>query len=113
MTTYAFQRGETVSLALDAVQGDPATVSAISAAMKPVLAGRSVVDQSAAVAATFGVTSRIASGNIPAGWTLTIPAATSAGLAAGTYLADAKLTVGGGITITEPIAIRMIDAVTP
>lgn len=113
MTTFTFQRGETVSVALDAVQGDPATVSAISAAMKPVLAGRSVVDQAAAVAATFSVSNRAAAGEIPAGWTLTIPAAVSAGLAAGTYLADAKLTVGGGITITEPVAIRMIDAVTP
>jgi hypothetical protein len=37
MTTFTFQRGETVSVALDAVQGDPATVTAISAAMKSVL----------------------------------------------------------------------------
>jgi len=113
MTTYTFQRGETVSIALDAVQGDPLSVTAIGAAMKPLAAGRSAIDPAAAVAATFMVTARPAVGDLPAGWTLTIPAAISATLAAGTYLADAKLTVAAGVTITEPVAIRMIDAVTP
>jgi glutamine synthetase len=113
MTTYSFQRGETVSLALDAVTGDPATVTSVTAAMKPVAAGRTLVDSGAAVAASFSVTNRVAAGQIPAGWTLTLSAAVSAALAAGTYLADAKLVVAGGVTITEPVAIRMIDAVTP
>ena len=112
MTTYTFQRGETVSIALDAVQGDPLTVSSVTAAMKPVAAGRSMIDPAAAVAANFTVTNRAAVPGIPAGWTLTLGAAVSAGLAAGTYLADAKLVVAGGVTITEPVAIRMIDAVT-
>lgn len=113
MTTFTFQRGETVSIALDAVQGDPLAVSSVTAALKPVAAGRTLVDPGAAVAATFSVSPRTAAGAIPAGWTLTISAAASAGLAAGTYLADAKLVVAGGVTITEPVAIRMIDAVTP
>jgi hypothetical protein len=113
MTTYSFQRGETVSLALDAVTGDPATVTSVTAAMKPVAAGRTLVDPGAAVAASFSVTNRVAAGQIPAGWTLTLSAAVSGALAAGTYLADAKLVVAGGVTITEPVAIRMIDAVTP
>lgn len=113
MTAYTFQRGETVSLALDAVQGDPATVTSVTAAMKVVAAGRTLVDPGAAVAATFSVVNRAAAAPIPAGWTLTISAAVSAGLAAGSYLADAKLVVAGGVTITEPVAIRMIDAVTP
>jgi hypothetical protein len=107
MTTYTFQRGETVSLALDAVQGDPLTVSSVTAALKPLSAGRTMVDPGTAVAANFVVANR------PDGWTLTISAAQSAGLAAGTYLADAKLIVAGQVTITEPVAIRMIDAVTP
>ena len=102
-----------MSLALDAVQGDPATVSSVTAAMKPIAAGRSMIDPAAAVSATFTVSNRAASGGLPGGWTLTIPAATSAGLAGGTYLADAKLIVGSSVTITEPVAIRMIDAVTP
>jgi hypothetical protein len=106
MTTFTFQRGETVLLALDAVQGDPATVTGVTATMKPVAAGRTMVDPGAAVAATFSVVTR------PGGWTLTIVAATSAVLAAGSYLADARLVVAGTVTITEPVVIRMIDAVT-
>jgi hypothetical protein len=112
MTTFTFQRGETVSIALDAVTGDPLTVSSVTAAMKPVAAGRTMIDPGAPIAATFAVSPRAAAGQIPAGWTLTIPAAVSAALAGGTYLADAKLVVAGGVTITEPVAIRMIDAVT-
>jgi hypothetical protein len=112
MTTFTFQRGETVSLALDAVQGDPSSVTSVTAAMKPVAAGRTMIDPAAAVAATFTVSNRAEAGGVPAGWTLTIPAAVSAALAGGTYLADAKLVVAGGVTITEPVAIRMIDAVT-
>ena len=112
MTTYTFQRGETVSVALDAVQGDPLTVTSVTAALKPVAAGRTMADPEAAMAAAFAVSSRVAAGSIPAGWTLSLSAAISAGLAAGTYLADAKLIVAGGVTITEPVAIRLIDAVT-
>ena len=112
MTTYTFQRGETVLLALDAVQGDPATVTSVTAAMKPLAAGRTMVDPGAPAAASFTVSSRAAAGGIPAGWTLTIPAATSASLPAKTYLTDAKLIVAGGVTITEPVAIRLVDAVT-
>lgn len=112
MTTYTFQRGETVLLALDAVQGDPTSVSSVTAAMKPVAAGRTMIDPAAAVAATFAVTTRAAAGDVAGGWTLTIPAAVSAALAGGTYLADARLVVAGAVTITEPVAIRMVDAVT-
>lgn len=100
-------------LALDAVQGDPTIVTSVSAAIKPVAAGRTMIDPAAAVAATFVVTTRVASSGLPRGWTLTIPAGVSAAIPGGTYLADAKLVAGGVVTITEPVAIRMIDAVTP
>ncbi len=112
MTTYTFQRGETIAVALDAVQGDPLSVTSVTAALKPVAAGRTLVDPGAAVAAVFTVANRAAAVGIPAGWTLSLPAAISAALVAGTYLADAKLIVAGGVTITEPVAIRLIDAVT-
>jgi hypothetical protein len=113
MTSFIFQRGETIALALDAVQGDVAAVSTLSAALKPVAAGRTSVDPASPVAATFSVASRAANGDNPAGWTLTISAAASAGLIAGSYLADAKLTAGGGVTVTTPLAIRINDPVTP
>ncbi|MFN3747366.1 MAG: hypothetical protein ACK4SJ_01630 [Sphingorhabdus sp.] len=113
MPPYTFQRGETISLALDAVTGDPLTVTAISAAMKIVPPGRTGVPDGAPVAATFSISPRAAVGGIPPGWTLTIDAATSATLVACNYLADARLEVAGGVIVTEPVALRIKPSVTP
>ncbi|MBP6435051.1 MAG: hypothetical protein KA292_10355 [Sphingorhabdus sp.] len=113
MPPFLFQRGETISLALDAVTGDPLTVTAIGALMKAVPPGRTGVPDGAPVAATFSVSSRAAVREIPPGWTLTVDAATSAALAPGAYLADARLEVAGGVIVTEPVAIRIKPSVTP
>jgi hypothetical protein len=112
MTPYIFQRGETISLALDAVAGDPLSVTAISAAMKAVAPGRTSVSAGVPVAAAFDISPRAAQGDIPQGWSLMVDAATSAALAAGNYLADAKLTVGGGVVITESVAIALRESVS-
>jgi hypothetical protein len=112
MTPYVFQRGETISLALDALTGDPLSVSAISASMKMLAPGRSSVDAGAPIAATFTVTPRSASASDPAGWNLTVSASISAGLSPGTYLADARVSVGGGVIITSAIAIRIAPSVS-
>ena len=112
MTPYTYQRGETISLALDAVTGDPAQVTAINAAMKMVPPGRSEAPANAPVAASFTVAARLASGNDPAGWTLTIPAAVSASLSPGSYVADARLEVAGGVIVTESVAIRLRQSVS-
>jgi hypothetical protein len=112
MTPYIFQRGETITLALDAVSGDPAGVTAISAQLKAVPPGRTSVPVGAAIAASFSVTSHAAMGEIPAGWTLTISSAASAALPAGAYLADARLDVAGGVVISESVALRLRPSVT-
>lgn len=112
MTPYIFQRGETISLAIDAVTGDPLTVTAISAAMKMVAPGRTSVSAGTPVAAAFAVSPRAAQGEIPPGWNLTVDAASSAVLAPGGYLADAKLTVAGGVIITESVAISVRESVS-
>ena len=112
MTPYSYQRGETISLALDAVTGDPALVTAISAAMKAVPPGRSEAPVSAPVAASFAVTRRPASGDQPAGWTLTVPALVSASLSPGAYIADARLEVAGGVIVTDSVAIRLRQSVS-
>lgn len=113
MTPYTFQRGETLSLALDAVTGDPLAVTAIDAVLKAVPPGRTGVQDGAPVAATFSISPRSALGDIPPGWTLTIAAGISATLAPGAYLADARLTVAGGVIVTEPVAVRIKPSVTP
>ena len=112
MSPYIFQRGETISLALDALSGDPGAVGAITAQLKPIAPGRLGVAADAPVAATFTITARVAGDDLPAGWTLTIPANTSATLAAGFYAADARLEVAGGVIITDQVALRIRDSVT-
>jgi hypothetical protein len=112
MTPYIYQRGETISLALDAVTGDPAQVTAISAAMKAVPPGRSEAPATASVAASFAVTPSPAVGDQPAGWTLTIPALVSASLSPGAYVADARLEVAGGVIVTDTVAIRLRQSVS-
>ena len=112
MTPYTYQRGETISLALDAITGDPAQVTAVSAAMKAVPPGRSEAPASAPIAASFAVTARPASGDDPAGWTLTIPAIVSASLLPGAYVADARLEVAGGVIVTDSVAIRLRQSVS-
>ena len=112
MTPYTYQRGETISVALDAITGDPALVTAISAAMKAVPPGRSEAPVSAPAAASFAVTARPAAGDQPSGWTLTIPAAISANLSPGAYIADARLEVAGGVIVTDSVAIRLRQSVS-
>jgi hypothetical protein len=112
MTPYIFQRGETISLALDAVSGDPLSVTSITAGMKAVAPGRKSVSAGSPLAASFTVTARAAVGDIPAGWMLTIPAAISATLAAGAYLVDARLAVAGGVIVTESISVRIKESVS-
>ena len=112
MPPYIYQRGETVSLALDFLSGDLASVSAITAQLKAVTPGRLSVAAGAPVAANFDITPRVAVDDLPAGWTLTIPASVSAALDAGFYVADARLEVAGGVIITDQVHLRIRHAVT-
>jgi len=111
--TYTFQQGESIAMALDVVSGDPGIVGAVSAAMKPVAAGRSSADPTTAVAAAFDVSFIAANANDPARWLLSLSPSVSAELLPGSYVADARLTVGGGVLITETVAIRIRPSVTP
>jgi hypothetical protein len=112
MTPFSYQRGETISLALDAVSGDPASAGPVTAQLKAVPPGRTSVPPGAPVAAVFSVSSRAATPDFPAGWTLTIPASASIALPPGTYLADARIEYGGGVVITDQVALRLREPVT-
>ena len=83
MTTYRFQRGETISLALDVTEGSAEDVTAITAKMRQTIGGRATAE--------FVVTPRAAAGDVPAGWNLTI--ADSSALAVGAYSADARIEI--------------------
>ena len=97
-----FRVGEDIALALDAIAGDAAQVSAISFAMKPaqVADNRLTLDDEAP-AITLSAAPQSVAG---AGWTIALAGAQSASLAPGLYGIDARLTIAGGVAITEQTA---------
>jgi hypothetical protein len=108
MTIFNFQRGETFSLALDAVQGDVATVSAITARIRRLDMNRTGF-RAGSVAVAMTVAARAAAGDIPAGWNMTLAAAASADLELGYHGAEAQLTVGGGVIVTDFVTIKILE----
>jgi hypothetical protein len=92
-----FRIGEDISVALDATAGDPATVSAITAKMKPAkaLSNRIVLDDTAA-----GIDMTVPAQG-PAGWLVSLGHIATASLAPGLYGIDAKLTIAGAIEMTD------------
>lgn len=100
-----FRIGEDIGLALEVTTGDMALVSAITAAMKParIAANRPVLDDAQpAVALSVAADT--------AGWTLSLPSATTATLEPGIYGIDARLEIAGGVEITEQTAFIALSA---
>lgn len=97
-----FRVGEDIAIALDAIAGDTAAVSAIVAKMKPALVGdnRLMLDD-AATAIPLSATPQAIAG---AGWTIALAGTQTALLEPGLYGIDARLTVAGGVVITEQTA---------
>lgn len=95
-----FRVGEDIAVALDAAAGDPTPVSAISAMMKPakVLGNRLVLDDS-----TSSITLAVTAQGLT-GWLIALDHTASATLSPGIYGIDAKLTIAGGVEITEQTA---------
>lgn len=109
-----FRVGEDIGIALDIASGTAPGGVVVTASMKRGrLLGETFEPLAGADPVAITVTSRAESGDIPAGWNLTLPAAASALLAAGTYGIDAKFAVSGGATeITDMTAvIRLTRAV--
>ena len=92
-----FRIGEDMAVALDAIAGDAGVVTAIIARMKPaiVLHNRQVLDDASA-----GIAMTVTSQG-PAGWLVSLPAAATAGLTAGIYGIDARLTLSGAVEMTD------------
>lgn len=105
---YEYRRGATILLPLDAVRGDVAQVSGISAAMRR-WTGSSFEAGSQPIALVASV--RSATGSDPAGWTLSLSATHSATLQPGTYRVEARLTVAGGVIFTDPAEVRIVEPV--
>ena len=97
-----FRIGEDIAIALDAVTGSAATVTAITVAMKRALVGdnRLVLDDAAVAVSLTALPQAVPA----AGWTITLPGAQSATLEPGLYGIDARLMIAGGIVLTEQSA---------
>ena len=100
-----FRVGQTIEVALDAISGDPGSVTGPTAwlASAEHRSGGLIIPETAERHA-LDVAPRAAAGDIPAGWTLTLAAAVSATLLPGLYGIDMKLPVAGGIGITDTTA---------
>lgn len=113
LVTYTFARGETILVGLAVEQGTMNMVTGVTARLRRLPDdGGTTLDPDAPVAATFLPTERQAEGDIPAGWNLMIPSATSLNIPAGAYLADARLGVGSGFNVTDPIRIEIYEPAT-
>lgn len=108
MTIYTFQKGETISLALDAVQGAVGDVSAITARVRRLDMNRTGF-RAGSAAVAVAVAARAAAGSVPAGWNLTLSAAASGNLVPGYYGVEAQLTVAGGVIVTDFATVRILE----
>lgn len=109
------QRGEPLSIGLQASGDDSLVGITVSAALKRASRATYVLPaDSDPVLATFDVTFTAAAGDVPAFWTLTLTAAQTEALELGNYITDAKL-VRGGVVIerTKPVVIAILGRITP
>ena len=97
-----FRIGEDIAIALDAITGDTAQVTAIYVRMKPALVADNRLTLDDAEQAI--VLSAAAQAVPAAGWTIALAGAQTALLAPGLYGIDARLTVASGVVITEQTA---------
>ncbi len=92
-----FRIGEDVSMALEATAGDPATVTAITAKMKPAkVSGNRIVLDDTAPGIDMAVISQGA-----AGWLVSLGNIVTASLTPGLYGIDARLTFASAVEITD------------
>ena len=98
----SFRVGEDILIALDAITGDPTTVSTIAAVLRPCTLAAGVPAFNPEIpGVAMTVTNRAAAPPIAAGWNLALLAASTTALPAGLYAVDAELLLGSGVVITD------------
>lgn len=102
-----FRIGEDISVALDAVTGDTASVTALGAAIMPALvaANRLALDPAGAGTAMAVAPQSPAA----AGWILSLSNAQTALMAPGVYGIDARLSIGSSVEITDQTAFIQLS----
>ena len=107
-----YSRGETISFLAGVSSGAVGDVTGTPEADLKRLYGNVLPRDSAPVVAKLAVALSAASGDIPAGWTITVTDEQSAALEVGDYVFDLRCVVGGGAYISEPVKFTLVDAVT-
>lgn len=109
-----FTAGEDIALAIDVANGTAPVGLVVTASL---IAGKvfsgAFVPSRGAQAVALTVAPRAASGDIPAGWNVTLGAAASADLAPGVYAAFATYTDGSAVTIDDVPAVIRVNPALP
>lgn len=109
IATFAFTRGDTLSLALEAVEGS-ITSATCEAVLKRAVNGLPPGD-AAPVAATFVCVKSDDIGTGKPGWVLTIN--DSSDIPAAVYITDARIILSSGfVEQTDPVKIELRERVT-
>jgi hypothetical protein len=74
--------------------------------------GKSQVLPTEPEAAAFSITTRAATGTLPAGWTLTLSAEKTLTMMPGNYHADAKVGIGSGFETTSHVLLIVKEPAT-
>lgn len=114
MKTLTVKRGQTIRIILDDLDGIAGDVVEVLADLRSANRSTRLPDPVPA-AASFTVAPRAAgaSADDPAGWWLTIDAATCDDLAVGFYLVDARLSFGADDdAVTDPLAVEIVEPAT-
>lgn len=117
---YRCSIGETLSIYLEAVSGDPSTATDLIARLKPVFSAQGPMpDEAVASVATLGVVEQPTSpGNYPdgapigPGWYVTLTSAVTALLVAGYYATDVAFRIGSETIVTDPVLIQIVPSVS-
>jgi len=101
---YVFTRGETVSVALENMDG--AGVTDINAGLKR--RDSAFADPKGPVVVEMAAEARQSLGEgLGAGWLLSLTPTQSLALTPGFYALDARLTIGGSVEITDAVTIQI------
>ncbi|MDE2302424.1 MAG: hypothetical protein KGK11_07665 [Sphingomonadales bacterium] len=112
-TFYARVRGETIAIALTDSGAVPGGEALLASALRPIPPGHVAPLANVPDAAPMTIAYRAAGAGLPAGWLLTLDAATSATLPAGRYLIDLRVTdASGTVTITSPALVLLSEPAT-
>lgn len=112
VAALAHVRGETITFGLRATPDYDGT-EIVACDIKAAVNGFRVPADGSHVVTSAAVQFVASSGDNQAHWLFSIPASTSAGLSAGNYITDAKVTyASGAVDYPQPLAIQLADRVT-